>query len=66
MLDAAQKAVAFVDGRERSDLESDEMLSLAIVRLLEIIGEAAARLSDETKAMHPAIPWQEITGTRNR
>ena len=46
MLDAARKARRYVQGRERTDLEMDEMLSLAIVRLLEIVGEA-----------HDAVSW---------
>ncbi len=48
MLDAARKAVAFVDGKRRDDLE-DELLSLALVRLLEIIGEAAKSVSEGVK-----------------
>ncbi|MBK8050846.1 MAG: DUF86 domain-containing protein [Anaerolineales bacterium] len=66
MLDAAQKALAFVDGRDRSDLESDEMLALALVRLIEILGEAATRVSPEVQAELPGIPWRQIAGTRNR
>jgi uncharacterized protein with HEPN domain len=45
MLDAARKAVQVVQGRKRSDLETDDMLSLALVRLLEIVGEAATHVS---------------------
>jgi uncharacterized protein with HEPN domain len=45
ILDAAKKAVAFMQGRERSDLDSDELLALAIVRLVEILGEAAKNIS---------------------
>jgi len=42
------------------------MLSLAIVRLLEIVGEAAAHVSEPVRASLPAIPWRQITGARNR
>ncbi|OIO98869.1 MAG: hypothetical protein AUK03_00530 [Anaerolineae bacterium CG2_30_64_16] len=66
MLDAAQKARRFIQGRERTDLEMDEMLSLAIVRLLEIVGEAAAHVSEPVQASLPGIPWRQITGARNR
>jgi uncharacterized protein with HEPN domain len=66
MLDAALKARRFVQGRERSDLEMDEMFSLAIVRLLEIVGEAAAQVSEPGRAALPGIPWRQITGARNR
>jgi uncharacterized protein with HEPN domain len=66
MLDAALKARIFVQNRNRRDLETDEMLALALVRLLEILGEAAARVSPEVRAQLPAIPWRQITGARNR
>lgn len=66
MLDAAQKARGFIQGRERTDLELDEMLSLAIVRLLEIVGEAATHISEPVQANLPGIPWRQITGARNR
>jgi uncharacterized protein with HEPN domain len=65
MLDAAYKAREFVEGRNRSDLESNEMLALALVRLLEIFGEAAARVSVPVQNQLAAIPWRQITGTRN-
>ncbi len=66
MLDASKKAVAFTKNRKRSDLNSDEMLALAIIRLLEIIGEAAKAVSTELKAQYPEIPWRPIAGTRDR
>ncbi len=66
MLDAARKTLAFTKGRSRSDLDLDEQLTLAVVRLLEIIGEAAKQVTAETRAAHPEIPWREIAGTRDR
>jgi len=66
MLDAAEEAVSFMTGRSRSDLDTDNMLALAIVRLLEIIGEAANAVTEETQQKNPQIPWRQITGTRNR
>lgn len=42
------------------------MLSLAVVRLVEILGEAAKNVSDSTKARSPDIPWRQMTGTRDR
>jgi uncharacterized protein with HEPN domain len=55
MLDAAREAVGFAAGRTRSDLDSDRMLNLSLVPLIEIVGEAAARVSPETQAKHPEI-----------
>ena len=66
MLDAATEAVQFVKGKRRADLDTDHQLALALVRLLEILGEAARHVSDEVHKRHPAIPWKEIAGTRDR
>ena len=66
MLDAARKVVAFTSQREREDLENDEMLSLAVVRLLEILGEASRNLPPDVRERNPHIPWAAIAGTRNR
>ncbi len=66
MFDATEKAIGFTRGKGRSDLDTDEKLALALVRLIEIIGEAAAKISIEVQARSPAIPWTNIVGTRNR
>ncbi len=66
MLDAARKATIFVQGRSRADLDTDELLALALVRLLEIVGEAAKYVSQPTKDRAPQIPWRQIAGTRDR
>ncbi len=66
MLDAARKAVAFTQGRTRTDLDNDEILALAVVRLIEILGEAAKNVSQTIKDQFPEIPWRQIAGTRDR
>ena len=66
MLDHAQEAISVVKVRQRQDLENDRMLELALVRLIEIIGEAATRVSPEGQRKYPSIPWPEIVGMRNR
>ena len=66
MLDAAQKAVEYTSGCARGDLGGDEKLTLAIVRLLEILGEAGKNVSKECQAEWPGIPWRQIAGTRDR
>lgn len=66
MLDHAREAVALVRGKQRSDLDSDRVLSLALVHLLEIVGEAAGRVSEEVRNRHPAISWSQIVSLRNR
>ena len=66
MLDAANKAINIVNNLTFQDLESDEILSLALVKLIEIVGEAAARVSKNYQAAHPQIPWSAMIGMRNR
>ncbi|MBI5566125.1 MAG: DUF86 domain-containing protein [Chloroflexi bacterium] len=66
MLDHAREAVALTQGRSRADLNTDRVLSLALVRLLEIVGEAANRVPDEVQDRYTDIPWREIIGLRNR
>ncbi len=66
MLDYALKAQGMVAGRNRQDLGNDEMLQLALTRALEVIGEAANRVSPETKKRYEDIPWRAIVGMRNR
>lgn len=66
MLDAGREALGFARGRSRSDLDSDRMLVLALVKDLEIIGEAAHQVSEETRAQLPGLPWADIIGMRHR
>ena len=66
MLDHAREAVALAQGKTRADLDSDRLLNLAAVRLLEIVGEAASRVPKEERSLHPEIPWSQIIGMRNR
>ena len=64
--DASRQALAFVRGRSRADLDRDPMLSLALVRLLEIIGEAARGVSVSTRDSHPGIAWSQMAAMRDR
>ena len=66
MLLAARRAVRFAAPLTFSEFENDDLHQLAILKSVEIIGEAASRISEETKAKHPDIPWAEIIGMRNR
>ena len=66
MLDHAREAITLTQGKARSDLDSDRLLSLALVRLPEIVGEAAGRVSEEECSLHPEIPWSQIVSLRNR
>ena len=66
MLDYARKAVAMARGRKRSELDSNEMLQFALIHLVEIVGEAASKISLETRQNHNEIPWPAMVGMRNR
>ncbi len=66
MIEAAWTVQGFVEGRSRGAFDSDLMLQFALVRAIEIIGEAASRVSAETRSATPAVPWAAIVAMRNR
>jgi len=59
MLEAARQAMSFIEGRQRSHLNADAQLRLALLRALEVIGEAANKVTPDTRAAHPEIPWSK-------
>ncbi len=65
MLEAAEAARRHVAGKSREDYEREEMLRDAVERKIEIIGEAARRISKEFREHHPEIPWRLIMATRH-
>ena len=65
MLDAARAVQSFIASRSFLDYESDRMLRGAVERHIEIIGEAANRISRGFRAAHPEIPWRQIIAQRN-
>jgi uncharacterized protein with HEPN domain len=66
MLDAIEEAMAFIKNKNRASLKKDRMLVLALIKDIEIMGEAASRISKETQNTIPEIPWASIIGMRNR
>ena len=66
MLDHAREATQLVRDRSRPDLDADRTLALALTRLMEIISEAAKRVTEPTREKHPQVPWRLIVGMRNR
>lgn len=66
MLDHAREAMDLAQGRTQGDLERDRVLSLALTRLVEIVGEAAGRVPSNERRKYPEIDWARIIGMRNR
>lgn len=66
MLEAAKEALSFAQNETRSSLDSDRKLELALVKSIEIIGEAAVKATDSCRRELPQIPWASIMGMRNR
>jgi uncharacterized protein with HEPN domain len=63
---AARRAIKYVEGLNWEEFEANELVQDAVMRPLEIIGEAAGHISDEFRTRHPVIPWHNIIGIRNR
>jgi uncharacterized protein with HEPN domain len=66
MLSAAREARQFVAGKSEGDVRKDRVLTLALLKCVELIGEAAARVSEDTRAKCPHLPWADMVGMRNR
>ena len=66
MLDAAQEAVSIAGGRPLSELVRDRTATLAVMKTIEIIGEAASKVGLPLREAEPDVPWSEIVGMRNR
>ncbi|MGH9896637.1 MAG: HepT-like ribonuclease domain-containing protein [bacterium] len=64
--DAIQTAVRFVAGRERHHLDTEEMLRLALTKLVEIVGEAAKQVNADTRARYPDVAWADAARMRDR
>ena len=65
MLEAAKLAISYVSNVDRDKFTENMLLQDAVIRRLEIIGEAARRISGDTRAEYPKIPWHQIIGMRN-
>jgi len=65
ILQNIKKAESFSKGLERNELEENELKQYALVRAIEVIGEAAKNIPAEFKSKYPLIPWKNIIGTRD-
>jgi len=66
MLDHARRAAQAIAGRRRIELDADPVLAAALERFIEVIGEAARKVSTATQESAKDIPWRQIIGMRNR
>lgn len=66
ILDAIEKAEQFTNGMNFEGFARDDKTIFAVVRALEIIGEASKKVSDELKEQYPSLPWREMAGMRDK
>ena len=66
MIEATKECLTFVEEVKQEDFYLNRQMILAVIKEIEIIGEAASRISDETKSKYSLIPWKDIIDTRHR
>jgi uncharacterized protein with HEPN domain len=66
IVEACEEVATFVAGKTQDELQHDRMLQLALVKLVEIVGEAAKAVSDYTRRRYPEVPWSAAARTRDR
>ena len=65
LLDAIEKVQTFIKDIDFEDFKKDDKTKFAVIRGLEIIGEATKHISDEVRARYPQVPWKEMAGMRD-
>lgn len=66
MLENAQRAIQFTEGMDYKSFSEDEKTVYAVIRAVEVIGEAAANIPENVRKQYPRIPWREVKGMRNK
>lgn len=66
MLEHAEYAVEFISGKSQEDFANDRVLQFALVRALEVVGEAAKGIPEQVRALATNVPWRQITGMRDK
>lgn len=66
IVDAAHEAITFAEGASLDHLRANRLLLYGLVRCIEVTGEAASQVSEETRALLPGVPWRAATAMRNR
>lgn len=65
MVEAAEAALEFIEGRSKEGVASDRLVGFAVVRAIQLVGQAARGVSVDVQAAHPEIPWRQMIGMRN-
>lgn len=66
MLDNSRLAIGFVKGMDYASFTQDNKTVYAVIRAVEVIGEAATNVPDEIRSKYPSLPWRDIRGMRNK
>ena len=66
LIEAAENALRFAEGQNRQTFQPGQLVFEAIVRQIEIVGEAAAHLPEDVRVCSPIVPWENLIGMRNR
>ena len=66
IMEALGKIASFLQGVDRDQFLASDLIRAAVIRELQVIGEAAKRISSEFRQTTPGVPWQEVTGTRDK
>ena len=66
MLDMTRRAIDALKGKKRGDYDSDDILRMGLAHFVQVIGEAARKVSSGFQSDHPEIPWRQIVGMRHR
>ncbi len=66
ILEHAEKTQDFISGMTRDDFLQDEKTVFAIIRALEVVGEATKKIPREVREKYPNVPWREMAGTRDK
>jgi uncharacterized protein with HEPN domain len=65
MIEAAEAALEFCEGQTAESFAGDRLVGFAVVRAVQLVGQAARGVSEELQSAHPEIPWREMIGMRN-
>jgi len=65
-LEAIEKAIVFIEGMDYEEFSQDDKTVYAVIRALEIVGEATKKIPQEVKEHYEEMPWREIAGMRDK